>query len=105
MSRQERWRGRGLRIERSSKRRIQRIHLNPRRFSEGAFREIVRYQIHSAYPREFVIAGAVSLSYVSSESLRNARRYNREERQRFLDELSGKMKLAENVIIQRPQMR
>ena len=70
MSRQERWRGRGLRIERSSKRRIQRIHLNPRRFSEGAFREIVRYQIHSAHPREFVIAGAVlglGLLFIYSE--------------------------------------
>ena len=105
MSRQERWRGRGLRIERSRDRKIQRIHLSPRVFSRLSFRQILTSQIFSEDPREFVIAGAVSLSYVSSESLRNARRYNREERQRFLDELSGKMKLAENVIIQRPQMR
>ncbi len=89
-----------LEIEESADCQTQKVHFDPFYFSRGALREIIRYQIFSDQPKEFVIIGKGSTSFIPPNSLRDARRYYAGERREFLDLLAEEMINAERVILQ-----
>ena len=91
-----------LEIEESADYQTKQVHFDPFKFTRTALREIIRYQIFSAQPKEFIIVGEDSITFISFKLLKGARRYFGEERREFLDLLAEKMINARMVTVKSP---
>lgn len=80
-----------------------RVDFDPAYFRRSALREIIRYQIFSDQPKTFIIVGKNFTTFISSNSLRDARRHKGNERREFLDLLAEEMFEAERVVLQIPR--
>lgn len=89
-----------LEIEESADCQTQRVHFDPFKFTRTALREIIRYQMFSGQPKTFIIVGENSTTFITPNSLIDARKYFGEERREFLDLLAEEMVNAKRVILQ-----
>lgn len=78
------------------------IDFNPFYFKRSALREMIRWQMFSDDPKEFIIVGENYISLISPKLLKNARKHKGDERREFLHSLAEEMWNAERIILQVP---